>query len=105
MLLNHLNPDAWIARTNIQRHAESGRIDLVYLADLSSDAVPALFELTDSADPDIRREAAGQLIDRYKELNASGLDRTWQETNLSRIKARKLLESRLDELREITHLG
>ena len=55
MLLNHLNPDAWIARTNIHRHTEIGRIDLTYLDELSSDAVPALFELTDSADPDIRR--------------------------------------------------
>ncbi len=105
MLLNHLNPDAWIARTNIQRHAESGRIDLAYLADLSSDAVPALFELTDSTDPDIRREAAGQLIDRYKELSESDLDRSWQETNLSRIKAKKLLESRLEELRNIARIG
>ncbi len=105
MLLNHLNPDAWIARTNIRRSAGTGRIDLVYLADLSSDAVPALFELTGSTDPDIRGEAAGQLIDRYKELAESDPDRSWQETNLSRIQARKLLEDRLDELRDIARIG
>lgn len=105
MLLNHLNPDAWIARTNIHRHTEIGRIDMTYLDELSSDAVPALFELTDSADPDIRREVAVQLIDRYKELNEPDPDQTWQETNLSRIRAEKQLASRLEELRNITRIG
>ncbi|MGW5054056.1 DUF4153 domain-containing protein [Actinokineospora sp. NPDC004072] len=40
-----LNPEAFVARWNVQRYAETGRIDTGYLAGLSADAVPALAEL------------------------------------------------------------
>lgn len=37
-----LNPDAWIARQNLDRYAESGEVDWTYLAGLSDDALPVL---------------------------------------------------------------
>ena len=37
-----MNPDAWVAQQNVARYAESGRVDLAYLAGLSADAVPAI---------------------------------------------------------------
>ncbi len=37
-----INPDAWIADHNLDRYADSGRIDWSYLQSLSDDAVPAL---------------------------------------------------------------
>ncbi|GAA3549335.1 DUF4153 domain-containing protein [Nocardioides daeguensis] len=37
-----VNPDAWIARHNLERYAETGRVDWFYLRDLSEDAVPVL---------------------------------------------------------------
>ncbi len=40
-----LNPDRFIADRNIDRFAESGKLDLVYLGGLSADAVPALDRL------------------------------------------------------------
>ncbi|HEY0888331.1 MAG TPA: DUF4153 domain-containing protein [Nocardioides sp.] len=35
-----VNPDAWIARHNLERYDETGRIDWYYLQNLSDDAVP-----------------------------------------------------------------
>jgi hypothetical protein len=40
-----LNPDAYIARQNIDRFQQTGRVDWNYLAGLSADAAPALAEL------------------------------------------------------------
>jgi two-component system sensor histidine kinase BaeS len=37
-----VNPDAWIAGHNIDRFAETGKVDTSYLSELSDDAVPAL---------------------------------------------------------------
>ena len=39
-----LNPDAWIADRNLDRYAETGRVDWYYLQGLSDDAVPTLAE-------------------------------------------------------------
>jgi len=36
------NPDAWIARHNLDRYADTGKVDWNYLQGLSSDAVPVL---------------------------------------------------------------
>jgi len=40
-----VNPDAWIARHNLDRYDETGRVDWGYLDGLSDDAVPVLSEL------------------------------------------------------------
>lgn len=37
-----VNPDAWIAEHNLERYAETGRVDWTYLQNLSDDAVPVL---------------------------------------------------------------
>jgi signal transduction histidine kinase len=50
LLLAVADPDAWIARTNVERLDTTGRVDLAYLGGLSADAVPALRELP----PDVR---------------------------------------------------
>ncbi|GAB3263751.1 DUF4153 domain-containing protein [Nocardioides dilutus] len=43
-----LNPDAWIAERNLDRYAETGKVDWEYLQGfLSEDAVPVLAELPD----------------------------------------------------------
>lgn len=42
-----INPDAWIARHNIERYEETGKVDLRYLQGLSADAVPVLATLPD----------------------------------------------------------
>ncbi|KAB2813004.1 DUF4173 domain-containing protein [Pimelobacter simplex] len=40
-----VNPDAWIARHNLDRYHETGRVDWSYLGGLSDDAVPVLSDL------------------------------------------------------------
>ncbi|GAA4286184.1 hypothetical protein GCM10022262_05430 [Georgenia daeguensis] len=38
------NPEAWVARQNIERYEETGKIDTHYLATLGPDATPAIVE-------------------------------------------------------------
>lgn len=40
-----VNPDAWIARHNVERYAATGHVDWFYLAGLSRDATPLLAAL------------------------------------------------------------
>lgn len=63
---NVANPDAFIARTNLNHHVESGReLDTVYLAhSLSADAVPALVEGLDELDQCTSARLVADLLDR-----------------------------------------
>jgi hypothetical protein len=72
-----INPDAWIARHNIDRYEQTGKIDWQYLATLSADAVPALQELPKGLEDCVFSYSAGQ---------AFGDD--WLEWNLGRARAR-----------------
>ncbi|MBM7517663.1 DUF4153 domain-containing protein [Nocardioides nitrophenolicus] len=69
-----VNPDAWIARHNLDRYADTGRVDWSYLRGLSDDAVPVLAELTGS---DRTCALAGRRV--------GGDD--WLEWNLGRARA------------------
>jgi hypothetical protein len=69
-----INPDAWIARHNLDRYADTGRIDWTYLRTLSDDAVPVLADLP----ADQRRCALAN-------VTASSDD--WLEWNLGRSRA------------------
>jgi two-component system, OmpR family, sensor histidine kinase BaeS len=40
-----INPDAWIARHNIDRYEQTGKLDIGYLASLSYDALPTVLTL------------------------------------------------------------
>jgi two-component system, OmpR family, sensor histidine kinase BaeS len=44
------NPDAWIARHNLERYEATGKVDWFYLSGLSADAVPTLVEELPQAD-------------------------------------------------------
>jgi hypothetical protein len=75
-----LNPDAWVAERNLERYADTGRVDWYYLRGLSDDAVPVLADLTGDA----RRCAlAGRTPARDD----------WLEWNLGRSRAAGVLES------------
>lgn len=73
------NPDAWIARHNLARYDDTGRVDWFYLRDLSDDAVPALAELDGS---DRSCALAGREVS----------DDDWLEWNLGRARAADALE-------------
>ena len=93
LLINVMNPDALIARTNLDRLEEGERFDAYYLTTLSADAAPVLFE----ALPEIPEErlqivphltVEEVLLDRWK-----GGETDWRTWNLSRERARRLAEA------------
>ncbi len=79
------NPDRMIAERNVTRFAETGRIDLPYLANLSADAVPALDRLA-GIDP-ARRDCVLQEL--HRTLRADPDD--WRGWSHGRESARALL--------------
>ena len=94
LLINAMNPDALIARVNLQRLEEGERFDAYYLTTLSADAAPVLFDaLPELAGKRVAPEAGltveEAIVDRYRE-NEQGDWRTW---NLSRSRAGYLAET------------
>lgn len=83
LTLAAVNPDAYIARHNVDRYERTGRIDPDYLATLSADAFPALDRL-----PDPLRACA--LQDLAPALRARPAD-PWYDFNLDRARARHAL--------------
>lgn len=84
-----MNPDAWVARHNIDRFEASGQLDAAYLASLSDDAVPTIAE--SSLPEDLK--ACVLHVDPYTYL-ASPADAVdpaerddWLELNLGRHRA------------------
>ncbi|MEV0288840.1 DUF4153 domain-containing protein [Kribbella sp. NPDC050820] len=75
-----LNPDAWIAQRNIDRYADTGKVDWVHLEGLSDDAVPVLATLPD--------DVAGCAIGDRRPS-----DDDWLEWNLGRHRANPLIVS------------
>jgi hypothetical protein len=87
-VLNVVNPDALVARTNLER----SRVDVSYVAGLSEDAVPALLDELPKLRPDLRRALALALLDR------SAHEGDWRSFNLARSHADGLLADHHDEL-------
>ncbi|WP_296601918.1 DUF4153 domain-containing protein [Nocardioides sp.] len=78
LALAAINPDAWIAERNLDRYADTGRVDWTYLRGLSDDAVPVL----DRVDPALRECALG---------DREPADDDWLEWNLGRSRAADVL--------------
>jgi hypothetical protein len=93
--LNVANPDALIARTNVDRP----RIDVAYVAGLSDDAVPALLETLPSLRPEVRQAIAAELLRRSE--SGGG----WRSFNLARSRAGSLLRAHHDELVQFAEPG
>ncbi|MFD7609818.1 DUF4153 domain-containing protein [Streptomyces sp. NPDC059828] len=84
------SPDALIAERSVQRHEETGKIDVDYLTGLSADAVPALDRL-----PEPVRSCALAEIARDLEHG----DEPWYATSWSQARARSILRERPVEAR------
>jgi hypothetical protein len=84
---NVVNPDALIARTNLDRPP----VDVAYLGDLSDDAVPMLLERLPTLRADLRKSLAFELLERG-ERRAD-----WRSFNLARPRASKLLAQHREE--------
>lgn len=81
--LNALNPDALIARTNLDRP----NLDLVYLTGLSDDATPALVDALPKLDSQQR-----ETLERYLRDRAVSGERDWRTWNWSRRQSDAALE-------------
>jgi len=86
--INYLNIDGFIARKNIERYNETGKIDASYLTSLSFEAIPYLIELRDKSDSNIK-----MVIDENLKYRKEVLDKqnSWGEFNFSKNRTRKLL--------------
>jgi hypothetical protein len=91
-ILNVVNPDALIARTNLDR----SRVDVAYLGGLSDDAVPVLLERLPTLRADLRRALAFELLGR------SNRSSDWRSLNLARARASSLLAQHREELVQLT---
>ncbi len=92
--MNILNPDAFIARKNIETFTTSEKLDASYLGRLSDDAVPILSQaLKGSYDEEVKSEVRTalnlHLVDR--EASGSKIKLRWGSWNLSRMRATKML--------------
>lgn len=76
-----VNPDGLVARHNVERWRETGKLDLGYLTSLSADAVPALAELP----PPLRDQAL------RSERRRLARPEPWSSANLGRARARRVL--------------
>ena len=85
------NHEAWIARQNLVRAAETGRLDAAYLAwALSPNAVPALLEGAGPLSPALAAEIRWRLQDRYGSQMRLRFCR-WYEWNLGELDAARAL--------------
>ena len=86
--VNVLNPDAYIARTNIRLMQEGRSFDAFYNANLSDDAVPVLLENLDEMSIDQRCTVAHRFRSRLRSTEDEKDFRSW---NWSRWSARNKL--------------
>ncbi|MDP2630013.1 MAG: DUF4173 domain-containing protein [Candidatus Uhrbacteria bacterium] len=92
--MNMLNPDAFIARKNIERYYETGKLDEIYLASLSDDAVSQTVVLFEE-NTEIGKSYASYV---YHERNAPNAD--WQSSHFSARKANNILSGWTNYLNE-----
>ncbi len=88
--LDFLNTDAFIARSNFERYTASGKLDAVYLATLSDDAIPFLVSIMDSIQPNDQEIIGSALHERLNEIEQ--VKTGWQSWNWSTAQAYQLLK-------------
>jgi hypothetical protein len=94
--LHVLNPDALIARVNLDRATQGERFDPWYLADqLSADAVPPLLQRVSSLPPDHACDLSRRLLRRW----TASTPEDWRSWSWSRAQARRLVRDAEPALR------
>jgi hypothetical protein len=95
--MNFLNPDLYIAKQNIERFTTTGKLDVYYLSNLSDDAIPEIVKALDTTDGDMKNSLGYELY--WRTQNKVNFER-WQSFNISRTKAKKILDSKTVILEE-----
>jgi hypothetical protein len=89
LLINALNPDALIARVNVDRMQAGERFDAYYLTYLSADAAPVLVESLPRMSEADHRIVEEDLSARWADAAATD----WRTWNLSRSQARHVVQT------------
>lgn len=91
IVVNAVNPDAYIIKANMERQSRTGKFDVSYVQELSTDAEPWKIEVYKKLEGE-DKQILGELLQKDKEkLEKSSAD--WQSANLSRARALKLLRA------------
>ena len=96
-LLDLAGPDAVVARANLARLRETGKLDGPHLATLSAEAVPHALAALPLVTPEARCSMATTLIDRWYDRPAAD----WRGWNRSRANARAQVATRVGELKAV----
>ncbi len=97
--MNFLNPDAFIARKNIERYESTGRLDIYYLSSLSDDAINEKIKILGMRDEDLGKSFARELYWISKNNDPTHSSK-WQSLNISRMRAEKVFSSKVSELEQ-----
>lgn len=93
VVVNLLNPDAFIARYNVREFERSSKVDAAYIGGLSMDAEKEkvqLYQKMRSQNQNIEALQEHLMEDRDKTRSSYN---TWQSTNYSRTRASRLLQN------------
>lgn len=90
-VINLINPDSFIARQNISRFNDTGKLDLNYLGDLSLDATPAIATLLNNHDVRVQKSAANILY--RQKVRQPDTQSHWQSENVARERANKIFRN------------
>lgn len=89
LALNALNPDVFIAKRNLERYAQTGKLDTAYLGALSEDVLPYTVSILEDPNVEIQKSMAYSL---YWKFQRNQEERTaWQSARLNRGQYDKLL--------------
>lgn len=88
--VNIVNPDSFIAKSNMEQYNRTGKLDVAHVGNLSADAVHWKIELYKKLQGEDKEVLRGLLEKQKDNLKKSSND--WQSANLSRTKALKMLE-------------
>jgi hypothetical protein len=90
MLVNIMNPDAYIARFNIEQYHRTGKVDVVYFGRLSTDAQAEKMELYTTLKGEDRKMLKEFFHNQKAKLQKNS--EHWQSANFARAQAVKLLQ-------------
>ena len=96
-VMNFLNPDAFIARRNIERFDATGKLDIYYLSRLSDDAILDTIKVLNISNEDLKKSFARELYWRAQNSDSPYFSQ-WQSLNIARMRAYKILNSKIYEL-------
>ena len=100
--MNFANFENIIAKRNVDRYLQTGKIDLLYLEmDTGTDAIKQIVRILDANENEvgIKPETRRYLQEMYFDLESEGMD--FRDFNLSKILAKKKISEKLGKIGEL----